>query len=420
MNTFISIVIIFGALVFFHELGHLLLAKRAGILCREFAIGFGPKIFSSKKGETLYTIRLLPLGGFVRMAGEDPEGIEIKPGTQVGLIFDSEGKVKQIVANQLARYPDAKVVTVEKADIEHDLVLRGHVNDELTESYPVHPEAEFVQDGMPMQIAPYNRQFGSKSLVDRFLAIFAGPLMNFLLAFVLLAAYAMTQGIPVDEAQLGKLDKDGAAYEAGLQEGDRVLSIDGEAVNTWEELVKVIQQNPNEELQFTIQRDGDTNKVTVTPNERESQDGKSSEGYIGVYMPTEVSFLGSLQYGVEKTGELTVLIIQALGQLVTGQISFDNLSGPVGIYKYTDQASEGGVFVLLQWAAFLSVNLGIFNLLPLPALDGGRLTFLAIEAVRGKPLDPQKEGMVHFIGFALLMLLMIVVTWNDIHKFFIN
>ncbi|WP_221564391.1 RIP metalloprotease RseP [Alkalihalobacillus sp. TS-13] len=420
MNTFISIVIIFGALVFFHELGHLLLAKRAGILCREFAIGFGPKIFSSKKGETLYTIRLLPLGGFVRMAGEDPEGIEIKPGTQVGLIFDSEGKVKQIVANQLARYPDAKVVTVEKADIEHDLVLRGHVNDELTESYPVHPEAEFVQDGMPMQIAPYNRQFGSKSLVDRFLAIFAGPLMNFLLAFVLLAVYAMTQGIPVDEAQLGKLDKDGAAYEAGLQEGDRVLSVDGEAVNTWEELVKVIQQNPNEELQFTIQRDGETNKVTVTPNERESQDGKSSEGYIGVYMPTEVSFLGSLQYGVEKTGELTVLIIQALGQLVTGQISFDNLSGPVGIYKYTDQASEGGVFVLLQWAAFLSVNLGIFNLLPLPALDGGRLTFLAIEAVRGKPLDPQKEGLVHFIGFALLMLLMIVVTWNDIHKFFIN
>ncbi|WP_408010999.1 RIP metalloprotease RseP [Pseudalkalibacillus sp. A8] len=420
MNTFISIVIIFGALVFFHELGHLLLAKRAGILCREFAIGFGPKIFSSKKGETLYTIRLLPLGGFVRMAGEDPEGIEIKPGKQVGLIFDPDGKVKQIIANQLSRYPDAKVVTVEKADIEHDLVLRGHVNDELTESYLVHPQAEFVQDGLPVQIAPYDRQFGSKSLVDRFLAIFAGPLMNFLLAFVLLAVYAMTQGIPVDEAQLGKLDKDGAAYEAGLQEGDRVLSVDGEAVNTWEELVRVIQQNPNEELQFTVQRDGQTEKVTVTPDEREAQNGESSEGYIGVYMPTEVSFLGSLQYGVEKTGELTVLIVQALGQLVTGQISFDNLSGPVGIYNYTDQAAEGGVFVLLQWAAFLSVNLGIFNLLPLPALDGGRLTFLAIEAVRGKPLDPQKEGLVHFIGFALLMLLMIVVTWNDIHKFFVN
>ncbi len=420
MSTFISIVIIFGALVFFHELGHLLLAKRAGILCREFAIGFGPKIFSSKKGETLYTIRLLPLGGFVRMAGEDPEGIEIKPGKQVGLIFDQDGKVKQIIANQLSRYPDAKVVTVEKADIEHDLILRGHVNDELTESYPVHPEAEFIQDGLPVQIAPYNRQFGSKSLIDRFLAIFAGPLMNFLLAFVLLAVYAMTQGIPVDEAQLGKLDKDGAAYEAGLQEGDRVLSVDGEAVNTWGELVKVIQQNPNEEMQFTVQRDGQTEKVTVTPDERETQDGGSTEGYIGVYMPTEASFLGSLQYGVEKTGELTVLIIQALGQLVTGQISFDNLSGPVGIYNYTDQAAEGGVFVLLQWAAFLSVNLGIFNLLPLPALDGGRLTFLAIEAVRGKPLDPQKEGLVHFIGFALLMLLMIVVTWNDIHKFFIN
>ncbi len=419
MNTIISIIIIFGALVFFHELGHLLLAKRAGILCREFAIGFGPKIFSSKKGETLYTIRLLPLGGFVRMAGEDPEGIEIKPGARVGMLFDSDGKVKQIIANQVSRYPDAKVVTVEKADLEHDLLIRGHVNDELTETYHVHPEAEYVQDGMPMQIAPYNRQFGSKSLWDRFLAIFAGPFMNFLLAFVLLTVYALTQGIPVDQAKLGQLDPKGAAYEAGLQEGDKVLSVDGEAVNTWRELVTVIQQNPNQELQFTIQREGETQNVSVKPNEREGQDGKA-EGFIGVYMPTEVSVLGSLQYGVEKTGDLTVAIIQAIGQLVTGQIAFDNLSGPVGIYNYTDQVADEGVFVLLQWAAFLSINLGIFNLLPLPALDGGRLTFLALEGIRGKPLDPQKEGLVHFIGFALLMLLMIVVTWNDIHKFFIN
>ncbi|MGM7701207.1 RIP metalloprotease RseP [Pseudalkalibacillus sp. Hm43] len=419
MNTIISIIIIFGALVFFHELGHLLLAKRAGILCREFAIGFGPKIFSSKKGETLYTIRLLPLGGFVRMAGEDPEGIEIKPGARVGMLFDSEGKVKQIIANQVSRYPDAKVVTVEKADLERDLLIRGHVNDELTETYQVHPEADYVQDGMPMQIAPYNRQFGSKSLWDRFLAIFAGPFMNFLLAFVLLTVYALTQGIPVDQAKLGQLDPKGAAYEAGLQEGDKVLSVDGQAVNTWRELVTVIQQNPNQELTFTVQREGETQNVTVKPNEREGQDGKA-EGFIGVYMPTEVSVLGSLQYGVEKTGDLTVAIIQAIGQLVTGQIAFDNLSGPVGIYNYTDQVADEGVFVLLQWAAFLSINLGIFNLLPLPALDGGRLTFLALEGIRGKPLDPQKEGLVHFIGFALLMLLMIVVTWNDIHKFFIN
>ncbi|WP_349410531.1 RIP metalloprotease RseP [Pseudalkalibacillus sp. SCS-8] len=419
MNTIFSIIIIFGALVFFHELGHLLLAKRAGILCREFAIGFGPKIFSTKKGETLYTIRLLPLGGFVRMAGEDPEGIEIKPGARVGMVFDQEGKVKQIIANQLTRYPDAKVVTIEKADLEHDLVLRGHVSEEMTETYPVHPEAEFIQDGMPMQIAPYNRQFGSKSLWDRFLAIFAGPFMNFLLAFVLLTIYAVTQGIPVDQSKLGELDPKGAAYQAGLQEGDQVLSVDGEAVNTWRELVTVIQSNPNEELQFTIQRDGETKNVMVKPEERKGQDGKA-EGFIGVYMPTEVSFLGSLTYGVQKTGELTVAIIQAIGQLVTGQIAFDNLSGPVGIYNYTDQVADEGVFVLFQWAAFLSINLGIFNLLPLPALDGGRLTFLAIEGIRGKPLDPQKEGLVHFIGFALLMLLMIVVTWNDIHKFFIN
>ncbi|WLD95189.1 RIP metalloprotease RseP [Alkalihalobacillus sp. AL-G] len=419
MNTFIAIVIIFGALVFFHELGHLLLAKRAGILCREFAIGFGPKIFSSKKGETLYTVRLLPLGGFVRMAGEDPEGIEVKPGSRVGLVFDAENRVKEIVANQVSKYPNAKVVTVERADIERELIIKAHVDDELSETYPIHPEANYVQDGMLTQIAPYDRQFGSKPLLARFLAIFAGPLMNFLLAFVLLAAYALTQGIPVNESMLGKVVDGDPAAEAGLQKGDRVLAVDGEAVNTWEELVIVIQKNPNEELQFSIERNGETVSVPVTPGEREGSNGKA-EGFVGVYMPTEISFLGSLQYGLEKTGQLTVAIIQALGQLVTGQISIDNLSGPVGIYKYTDQAADEGAFVLLQWAAFLSINLGIFNLLPLPALDGGRLTFLAVEGIRGKPIDPQKEGMVHFIGFALLMLLMIVVTWNDIHKFFIQ
>ncbi|WP_257350009.1 RIP metalloprotease RseP [Pseudalkalibacillus decolorationis] len=419
MNTFIAIVIIFGALVFFHELGHLMLAKRAGILCREFAIGFGPKIFSSKKGETLYTVRLLPLGGFVRMAGEDPEGIEIKPGARVGLAFDDSHRIKQIIINQLSKYPNAKVVTVEHADLERELIIRAHVDEELSETYTIHPEADCIQDGVPTQIAPFDRQFGSKSLLNRFLAIFAGPFMNFLLAFVLLAVYALTQGIPLNESKLGKIDPGGPAAEAGLQKGDQVLSVDGDAVNTWEELVTIIQKNPKEELQFSIERDGETMAVPVTPGERKAQQG-GAEGFVGVYMPTEVSFLGSLKYGIEKSGQLTVAIVQALGQLVTGQISIDNLSGPVGIYQYTDKAADEGAFVLLQWAAFLSINLGIFNLLPLPALDGGRLTFLALEGIRGKPIDPQKEGMVHFIGFALLMLLMIVVTWNDIHKFFIQ
>jgi regulator of sigma E protease len=419
MNTVVAIIIIFGALVLFHELGHLLLAKRAGILCREFAIGFGPKIFAFKKGETVYTIRLLPLGGFVRMAGEDPEGIEIKPGAEVGLIFDRDNKVTKIVANQKNKYRDAKIITVEQADIEKELFISGYQQGEQLETYSVHEKAVYIVDNQPTQIAPYNRQFGSKTLMERTLAIFAGPFMNFLLAFVVLTVFAIVQGIPNDDAKLGRIAEDGAAQSAGLQQNDEIISIDGEAVNSWQEVVAIIKANPEQTLQFEIERNGDIETVSVTPEKRESNEEGKFEGYIGAYQPSEFSVTGSLQYGITQTAEWTKLIFVGLGQLITGAISVDNLSGPVGIYEYTDQAAQGGIYVLMQWAAILSINLAIFNLLPLPALDGGRLMFLAVEAVRGKPLDPQKEGLVHFVGFAFLMLLMIVVTWNDIHKFFL-
>lgn len=164
MNTVIAFIIIFGTLVFFHELGHLLLAQRAGILCREFAIGFGPKIFSFKKNETVYTIRLLPVGGFVRMAGEDPEMIEVKPGYTVGLLFNKEDQVEKVIINQKEKYPDALVIEVETADLEHDMKITGYEQgkeDELS-SFTVSETSFFIVDGEEVQIAPYNRQFGSK------------------------------------------------------------------------------------------------------------------------------------------------------------------------------------------------------------------------------------------------------------------
>lgn len=421
MNTVIAIVIILGALVFFHELGHLLLAKRAGILCREFAIGFGPKIFAFKKGETNYTIRLLPLGGFVRMAGEDPEGIELKPGYRVGLIFNSNQKVEKIVVNHKEKYEVQKVITVESADLERNLVIHGYEQEEgERSSYQVDPAAMYVADHQEMQIAPFDRQFGSKTLMQRTLAIFAGPFMNVLLAFIILMSFSLFQGIPTKEAKLGNLAPDGAAVKAGLQKGDTILSVNGDKVSNWEELVSFIQQNPGEEMKFQVNRDGKTMDIPVTPGERDVDGKGKKEGFIGAYPSTEFSLLGSVSYGAKQTWFMTKMIFVGLGDLITGKHGFDQLSGPVGIYEYTDKATEGGVPMLMQWAAVLSINLAIFNLLPLPALDGGRLLFLLIEALRGKPMDPQKEGLVHFIGFAFLMLLMLVVTWNDIHKFFID
>lgn len=418
LDTVIAFIIIFGALVFFHELGHLYFAKRAGILCREFAIGFGPKVFSFIKNETVYTIRLLPLGGFVRMAGEDPEMIEVKPGHTVGLIIDDNDLVEKIVINNKSKHPELKVIEVEYADLEHEMIIKGYEEEDgPLITFRVKDKSFFIVDENEVQIAPYNRQFRSKTLAQRGLAIFAGPAMNFVLAFVIYVALAMMQGYPVEDAKLGQLTPDGAANESGLQEGDSVLAIDGQRVDTWEDIVTIVQNSPQKEIEMTIQRDGDELEVPVTPKVRETEQG--DVGIIGVYPPMEKSVIGSITHGFEETYFWTKTILVALGNLVTGQFSIDMLSGPVGIYNATDEVAQSGVYNLMKWGAILSINLGIINLLPLPALDGGRLMFFAVEAVRGKPIDPQKEGIVHFIGFAFLMLLMIVVTWNDIQKFFL-
>lgn len=417
LDTVIAFIVIFGALVFFHELGHLYFAKRAGILCREFAIGFGPKVFSFTKNETVYTIRLLPLGGFVRMAGEDPETIEVKPGHHVGLIFDNQDLVSKIVINQKSKHPDARVIEVEYADLEHEMIIQGYEEEDgPLLSYRVSQTSFFVVDENEIQIAPYNRQFRSKTIGQRTAAIFAGPAMNFVLAFVLLVFLAAAQGYPTNESVLGELTPDGPAMEAGLQQGDVIKAIDGASVDSWEDIVSIVQKSPQQEIVMSVERDGENLDIPITPSIRETEQG--NVGIIGVYQPMEKSVGGALTNGAKETYNWTKIIIEGLGKLVTGQFKLDMLSGPVGIYTVTDEVAESGVYNLIRWGAILSINLGIINLLPLPALDGGRLMFFLVEAVRGKPIDPQKEGIVHFIGFAFLMLLMIVVTWNDIQRLF--
>ncbi|MDQ6596960.1 RIP metalloprotease RseP [Bacillus salipaludis] len=419
MTTVIAFIVIFGALVFFHELGHLIFAKRAGILCREFAIGFGPKVFSHKKGETTYTIRLLPIGGFVRMAGEDPEMVEIKPGYRIGLLFDKDETVNKIILNNKEKYPDCRIIEVEFADIEKDLIIKGYPDDEddQLKTFVIHPKAMIVENGIESQIAPLDRQFGAKTLWQRTMAIFAGPMMNFVLAFIIFIVIALLQGVPTNDPKLGEITADGAAKAAGLHKGDVVQSINGAEVTSWADVVEIIRNSPNKKLDFTITRDGKDMDVQVTPIEK-TVDGKKM-GLIGVYSPVEKSPIQAISAGVKDTYTWTMQIIGMLGKLVTGQFSINMLSGPVGIYQATDTVAKSGIYYLMKWAGILSINLGIMNLLPIPALDGGRLMFFAVEALRGKPIDRQKEGMVHFIGFALLMLLMLVVTWNDIQRFFL-
>lgn len=418
METAIAFIIIFGAIVFFHELGHFLFAKKAGIMVREFAIGMGPKIFAMTKGETLYTIRLLPIGGYVRMAGEDLDSIELQPGFRLGIRLNDANEIEQIVLNQNKQFPDMLFLEVEKSDLMKEMYIEGYNEEERLVRYKVARNAVINENGKETFIAPYDRQFGSKTVGQRSLAIFAGPLFNFILSFFIFVALGLLQGIPTYEPVITTVVPESPAEQAGMQDGDLVTMINGVTITSWKELSEEVKVSPNEAMDFTVERNGESLDLNMTPNEVVA--GKEKVGQIGVTYssPMEKNPVKAVAYGAEQTYNTTLLIFTALGNLINGQFSIDDLSGPVGIYKVTEDVAESGVYNLIYWAALLSINLGIMNLLPLPALDGGRLLFFLFEAIRGKPVDKQKEGMIHFVGIMLLMVLMVVVTWNDIQRFF--
>ncbi|MGI2327192.1 RIP metalloprotease RseP [Planococcus sp. YIM B11945] len=418
METVIAFIIIFGALVFFHELGHFLFAKRAGILVREFAIGMGPKILGITKGETIYTLRLLPVGGYVRMAGEDLDTIHIQAGHRVGILLNKEGLAEKVIMNQKTMYPEILFLEVEEADLDKELFIKGYDEDEKLVRINVARDAVIEENGKETILAPFDRQFDSKHVGHRFMTILAGPLFNFILAFFIFTALGLMQGIPTNEPVVTEVTEESPAAEAGMQNGDLVTAIDGKSIGSWDELVNTVQVNAGTPLEFNVERGGEELDLTITPEV--SEESPEKVGVIGVLYksPVEKNFFGSFAYGAEQTVFWFKEIFRLLGMLVTGQFTIDALSGPVGIYKTTEEVAKYGVYTLMSWAGMLSINLGIMNLLPLPALDGGRLMFFILEAVRGKPVDRQKEGMVHFVGIMLLMLLMIVVTWNDIQRFF--
>lgn len=419
MTAVIAFIFMFGLLVFVHEFGHLIFAKRAGMLVREFAIGMGPKILSFHKNETDYTVRILPIGGYVRVAGEDPEIIELRPGHHIGLEFNEEGEVVRIIVNNKSKHPNARVIEVEHVDLDHKLIIEGYELDNYEEklSFPVHEKALFIMDERETQIAPYDRQFASKTIGQRAMQLFAGPMMNLILAAFLFILLGIMQGVPADRAIIGDIEPGSPAEQSGIVPGDEIVEIDGLAINTWEKFTEIVSQSPEEDLQMKVKRDEQIISINVTPA-KIVQD-EQTFGQMGVRLSFEKSIPKTLVYGFKQTYEITKLILTNLIMLVTGQYSIDMLGGPVMIYDVTDQAVKLGLETFIMWTAMLSVNLGIINLVPLPALDGGRLLFVGIEAIRGKPIDPQKEGIVHFIGFALLMLLMIIVTWNDIQRLFL-
>ncbi|WP_034550258.1 RIP metalloprotease RseP [Carnobacterium funditum] len=423
VTTIITFIFVFSVLVIFHEFGHYYFAKKAGILVREFAIGFGPKIFSYRKNETTFTIRILPIGGYVRMAGYEEE-TEIKPGMSVGILLDEKDEVTTINTFKKKQLLEVVPIQVSAIDLENDLYIEGYLsgNENQLVRYPVKRNALLIEeDGTEVQIAPLDVQFQAASLPQRMMTNFAGPMNNIILAIITFTLMAFLQGgVVSDENKLGSIVDNKPAYEAGLSEGDQVVAINDQPMDSWKEIVKVIQKSPDQSLMFTVKSTGNSEKkIVVIPEAVKGNDG-SKIGMIGVQAPIETSFMAKLLFGFTYTWMVIVQILTALGSIFTKGFSVDMFGGPVAIYATTEAVVKTGYIGVLNWMGILSINLGIINLLPVPALDGGKLLLNSIEGIRGKPLSQEKEGIITLIGVGLLLILMVLVTWNDIQTYFLK
>ncbi|WP_072708288.1 RIP metalloprotease RseP [Lacicoccus alkaliphilus] len=427
LTGILAFIVVFGVLVTVHELGHLIVAKRAGIMCPEFAIGMGPKIFSYKFNDTVYTIRLLPIGGYVRMASSEMEVNPLNPGMRVQLKLNDLGEISHILLDDKHNFNDIEEIEVVSADIQKAMTVRAvRTYDDVETSYKIAHEAYFVQDSELERIAPASARFESKSVMARFWTLFAGPLMNFVLAFVLFTTLFYINGKATDEPVVGVVAEDTPAEEAGIEEGDRLLSINGNEVDSWDHMSAMIQQHGDSELDIVVENEGETREVEMTPvvESTELPDGEVVERLIiGIGAEFEQGTVAPLWWGVQQTFEMGTLIFELVVQLFIsifeGTFSFDMLNGPVGIYYVTEEVAAQGLLVLMNFTAVLSVNLGIMNLLPIPALDGGRILFVLYEGIFRKPLNKRVELNIQLLGVLFLLVVMVLVTWNDIKTFFL-
>ncbi|MDE6907811.1 MAG: RIP metalloprotease RseP [Lachnospiraceae bacterium] len=342
--SIILALIIFSLIILIHELGHFLLAKRGGVTVEEFSLGMGPRLISTVKGGTRYSLKLLPFGGSCMMLGEDEATTE-------------EGS------------------------------------------------------------------FASKSVWTRISIIAAGPIFNFILAFVL--SVIIIGSIGVDKPGILAVSEGFPAAEAGIQKGDTILKMNGTKIRLSREVTNYVTFHQGEDVTFVYEHEGEERTVTLSPEQNEG--GRYIFGLSTVSSYREkVGAWETLKYSAYEVKYWIQTTISSLKMLFTGQVGINDMSGPVGVVTiigdtYKESAADGGFYIwlnMLNISILLTANLGVMNLLPLPALDGGRLVFLIIEAIRKKRIDPEKEGMVHFVGLMLLMVLMIVVMFNDIRKLF--
>ncbi len=419
MLGIVTFIIIFGVLVLVHEFGHFYFAKKSGILVREFAIGMGPKIFShiDKEG-TAYTIRILPLGGYVRMAGWGDDTTEIKTGTPASLTLNAEGQVVRINLSQKQVDMTSLPINILTYDLEDALEITGVVLDE-TKTYSVNHDATIIEeDGTEIRIAPLDVQYQNASIWGRLITNFAGPMNNFILGTLVFILLVFMQGGVADESSNQiQVVPNGALAAAGAKTGDRVLSIANHKVSNWAELTKAVEEattgiSTGDEITVAIQKtDGTKQSLKVAPKKQNRQ------FYLGVKPGLKTGFWDKLTGGFRYAWHAATMIISALKNLISS-FSLNKLGGPVAMYQMSNQAAQNGFEDVLTLMAMLSMNLGIVNLIPIPALDGGKILINLIELVRRKPLKQETETYITLVGVAIMVVLMIAVTWNDILRVF--
>ena len=417
MLGILTFILVFGIIVVVHEFGHFYFAKKSGILVREFAIGMGPKIFAHiGKDGTAYTIRILPLGGYVRMAGWGDDTTEIKTGTPVSLTLTDDGKVKRINLSGKKLDQTALPMQVTQFDFEDKLFIRGLVLEE-EKTFAVDHDATVVEaDGTEVRIAPLDVQYQNATIWGKLITNFAGPMNNFILGVVVFWILIFMQGgvRDVDTNQFHVMPQ-GALAKVGVPETAQITKIGSHEVSNWESLIQAVESETKDKtaptLDVTISEKGSDKQVTVTPEESQGR------YLLGVQPGIKSDFLSMFVGGFTTAADSALRILSALKNLIF-QPDLNKLGGPVAIFKESSDAAKNGIENVLYFLAMISINIGIFNLIPIPALDGGKIVLNILEAIRRKPLKQEIETYVTLAGVVIMVVLMIAVTWNDIMRLF--
>lgn len=421
LKTVIVFLLVFSVIVVIHEFGHFYFARRAGILVREFAIGMGPKLFAKQgKDGVMYTIRMLPFGGYVRLAGLGEDDDAVKPGMTVGLTFNEAGEVIQINTRDQAQ-GDELPVQVDSVDLRQAMMIQAiPIGQDDSVQYSVSKTARIIEpDGTSIQVAPVEVTYNSATPWNKMLTNVAGPMNNFILSIVVFMIVGLTSaGVANQGSYIGQVVEGGAADVVGLQAGDHVVAIDNQPVDKWMQLVLTIQASPNKTLEFTVERGETTEKIAVAVASEIDERTKEPVGRIGITPQYQTSIIDRLMFGFTQTWAVIVQLITVLASMFKNGFNINQFGGPVAIAQATGQVVKSGWQDVLMFTGMISANLGVFNLLPIPALDGGKIVLNTIEAVRGKPISQEKEGIVTLVGVIILVAFMIAVTWNDISRLF--